>query len=155
MQSEIPFLQELIQAAHGVGYHVTDHETREALERQTQSAGTQSFLDCLDRALHLPNMTVGGDNNQNNGQHGGAHVAHTGLKTQPLSTRACCHHGYRTRSTLAQYCCLVTVRNGREVIRVYSPYRLLWNRRTDVRSYGILFTATPPSSPLRQHMSGC
>ena len=44
---------------------------------------------------------------------------------------------------------------GSEVIRVYSPYRLLWNRRTDVRSYGILFTATPPSSPPRQHMSGC
>jgi hypothetical protein len=42
-----------------------------------------------------------------------------------------------------------------KVIRVYSPYRLLWNRRTDVRSYGILFTATPPLSPTRLHMSGC
>jgi hypothetical protein len=41
-----------------------------------------------------------------------------------------------------------------KVIRVYSPYGLLWNRRTDVRSYGILFTATTPSSPTRQHMSG-
>ncbi len=29
-----------------------------------------------------------------------------------------------------------------EVIRVYSTYRLLWNRRTDIRSYGILLTAT-------------
>jgi hypothetical protein len=42
-----------------------------------------------------------------------------------------------------------------EVIRVYLPYRLLWNWRTEVRSYGILFTATPPSSPTRQHMSRC
>jgi hypothetical protein len=42
-----------------------------------------------------------------------------------------------------------------EVIREYSPYRLLWNWRTEVWSYGILFTATPPSSPPRQHMSGC
>jgi hypothetical protein len=51
-------------------------------------------------------------------------------------------------SPTPQFCTL-------EVIRVYLPYRLLWNRRTDVRSYGILFTAIPPSSPTRQHMSGC
>ncbi len=43
-----------------------------------------------------------------------------------------------------------------EVVRVYTPYWLLWNQRTDVRSYGTLFTATPPSSPTCQHsVSGC
>ncbi len=55
------------------------------------------------------------------------------------------------RPAAARFLCLAAT----EVIRVYSPYRLLWNRRTDVRSYGILFTAAPPSSPPRQHMSGC
>jgi hypothetical protein len=44
------------------------------------------------------------------------------------------------------------IHNTLEVIRVYSPCRLLWNRRTDLRSYGILL----PLLHLRhQHVSIC
>ena len=121
MQSEIPFLRELIQAAHGVGYHVTDHETREALERQTQSAGTQSFLDCLDRALHLPNMTVGGDNNQNNGQHGGAHA----LELVVIVDIA---HGQPSRSIV------VLSRSGTDgVMRKPTPWEIVWKKECPVQ----------------------
>jgi hypothetical protein len=79
-----------------------------------------------------------------NGEHVGGHTDESGQRGN-LDKVKTTNHG------------LVTMLDARgsEVIRVYSPYRLLWNRHTDSRSYGILFTATPPLSPPRQYMSGC
>jgi hypothetical protein len=77
------------------------------------------------------------------------------------ATQYCLSSSYCNKSLLLICLSCIVVPSSRlywqtiEVIQVYSPYLLLWNGRTDVRLYGILFTATPPSSPTRQHMSGC
>lgn len=52
---------EQVEAAHGVGHHVNDHEFGQALERKTVDGGPEALLDGANGALNFPNVAVGGN----------------------------------------------------------------------------------------------